>query len=113
MPVENHVHAKFRTPLDGLVESLMYSAGVRSRQATGWMGMRTSVRAHFLHLHEMLLAPVPLHFELVGIGDRQSAENHRFPVGIDELVSFDRDPRQLLGPVVKGRWPGAGSRHQV
>ena len=39
---------------------------------------------------------MPLHFELVWVRDRQSAEEDRVAVRVHELVSFDRDQRQFL-----------------
>lgn len=107
VPVENHVHVQFRTPADRLVQELDVFGRGPLPPGDRVDGDADQVPAHFLDLHEMPLAPVPLHLKLVGIGDRQSAENDRFPVGIDELVSFDRDPRQLLG--AGGERPLAGS----
>ena len=45
----------------------------------------------------MFAIPVALALQLVRIGNGQAAEQNRFPLRIDELVSFYGDERHLRG----------------
>ena len=96
VPVENHVHVQFGTPAHGLVEQLDVFRRRPLPPCDRMDGDADQLRAHLLDLDEMLLAPMPLHFELVRIRNRQSAEQHRVPVRVHEFVSLDRDQRHLL-----------------
>ena len=91
----------------------MYSAGVRSRQATGWMGMRTRFPPISLTLTKCSLLQCPCISSLSGSEMASPRKMTVFPSGSTNLFPLTEISGNFLASVVKGRWPGAGSRHQA
>ena len=56
----------------------------------------------------MILVPVPLHLEFVGIGNGQPAEQYRFAIRIDEPIALYRDQWHLGGVRVGSAPTGPG-----
>src|ERR1035437_8259466 len=97
VPVQVYVHFQAGTPLHRLVEQFeIFRRG--SFAPRHWMyGDAHQARTHLLDLDEVLAVPVPLHLELVRVGDGEAAEQDGAALRIDEFVALDRNQRHRFG----------------
>ena len=109
VPVDDHIEAELRAPVDCLVQQFEVTRRRAFAPRHRMHRQPHEIGAHVLHRHKELAVPPPLPRQLVGIGDRQPAKQHRLPRRIDKPVSQHRDSREHLGvPGGFGRAPPPG-----
>ena len=91
MPVDDHMHPEIRAPVDRLVEQLEVFAGSAGAPGRRVNGNANEVRPARLDRRKELAVPVGPLDQIVGIGNRYSAEDHGRAGGIDEVIALHRN----------------------